>query len=268
MTEDPLLRELGHLAKSEDELAKARFDERWDRLAAGTLTAEEEEELRALAGTSPEAHAAYEAFRPLGPDFENRMTDRLAAEVGDGARRDEPRGRLLRFPRALRPATWTAAATAAAAALFLLIRGFLPAAMPMLPAYAAELSGGTQVFRGEDLPSTGPEAFAPGDRFQLVLRPATATSGEDLEAWCFLLRNGDLRRLDARVEIAPGGAVKLEGSFGSAVPAGDWTLWGVVGRRGELPDPTAPVFLTARGDVRERNWVAVPSEIRIHSRSP
>lgn len=269
MNEDPLLRELGHLANEASELARARFDERWDRLAAGTLSDEEDAELRALAATSPEAHEAYEAFRPLGEGFRGRLVDRLSAEIQDREPREEPRSRLLSFPRWPRAARWTAgAAAAAAAALLLLLRGPGLETTPPLPTYVAELSGGTRTFRGEGGPSTGPRAFETGDRFQIILRPATQTPGKGLEARCFLLRGGALRSLEARVRVDVAGAVKIDGSIGSDLPPGDWTLWSVVGREGELPDPADPRFSTTGVEVRERDWVAVPNKIRIHSRSP
>ena len=75
MSEDPLLHELGRLAQEEKEAEDARRDERWDRLAAGTLGAEEDAALRTLAATSPAAREAYEAFRPLGEA--SRPTDDL-----------------------------------------------------------------------------------------------------------------------------------------------------------------------------------------------
>ena len=79
--EDRIVRELGHLAKEEREAERARLDERWDRLAAGTLTPEEGAELRALAESSPEARETYEAFRPLGAKFQARMVNVIAREL-------------------------------------------------------------------------------------------------------------------------------------------------------------------------------------------
>jgi hypothetical protein len=268
MSEDPLLRELGQIANEEKERTQARFDERWDRLAAGTLNAEEEAELRALAEASPEAREAYEAFRPLGEDFQRRLAARLASEIEHGARREEPHARLLWFSRWRRTASWASAAAAAAAALFLLLHEPGPGRLPPVPTYLAEVSGGTRTFRGEEAPSTGPPVFEPGDRFQIVLRPGTKIAGEGLEARCFLLRDGDPRRPEARVRVDPGGAVKIEGSIGRDLQPGGWTLWTVVGREGELPDPADPRFRTARAEVRSRDWVALPNEIRIRSRSP
>ena len=55
-------------------------DERWDRLAAGTLTAKEEIELKALAASSPEAMEAYVAFKPLGPDFQARVVSAINSQ--------------------------------------------------------------------------------------------------------------------------------------------------------------------------------------------
>src|SRR5581483_237467 len=79
MNKDQLLGELGGLARQEREAEKARLDERWDRLAAGTLTPEEEAELKALAANSPEARETYEAFRPLGADFQARVVSAINA---------------------------------------------------------------------------------------------------------------------------------------------------------------------------------------------
>src|SRR5947209_19726504 len=98
---DRLLRELGDLARSETEAEQDRFDERWDRLAAGTLTAEEDAELKALAESSPEAREAYEVFRPLGGDFQALVVGKINAERASEAR-------VLLFRRVIRrPEVWT-----------------------------------------------------------------------------------------------------------------------------------------------------------------
>ncbi len=80
MNDDRLLSELGALARQQQEAERDRLDERWDRLAAGTLTPGEEEELKALAAASDEARETYEAFRPLGADFQARVVDAIQAE--------------------------------------------------------------------------------------------------------------------------------------------------------------------------------------------
>lgn len=270
MSEDPLLRELGHLAKEEKEAEQARLDERWDRLAAATLTVEEEAELRALAAASPEAREAYEAFRPLGPEFQARMADALAAELkkpeGESEKR---RPRLLPFrpPAAWRFAGWSTAAAAVFAGLFLIFRPLVPGSP--LPIYAfADLSGGVQSQRGESNLSSEPQLFASGDHFQAVLSPTTKTPGKDLEARCFLVRGRDLRRLEVQSQLDPEGAVKMDGSIASNLLPGTWTLWVIVGRQGKLPDGADPQFFGQRAAIRQRDWVAVPKDIQIHPRGP
>lgn len=250
MSEDRLLRDLGHLAREEEGAERARLDERWDRLAAGTLTSEEEAELRALAGTSPEAREAWEAFRPLGPEFQARVVERIANE-----RPKERRGRLLPFPPAARIGGWLTAAAAAAAVLVVLLRPGAP-----LPDYQiASVSGGSSETRGEQ-----PGDFAPGDRIEVRLRPATAARGR-LEARLFLLREGEVRRLETQSEVDSDGAVRMNGSLGDLRP-GTWTLWAVVGRPGDLPDPGE--LRSRGGPSREEDWVAVPTDIHIRARGP
>ena len=191
MNEDRLLRELGHLAREEEGAEKARLDERWDRLAAGTLTAGEEAELRALAETSSEAREAWEAFRPLGPEFQARVVETIAKE------RPKGKGRVLPFRPAVRIGGWLTAAAAAAAIVVALLRPDAP-----IPGYQiASVSGGTSEMRGEQ-----PRDFGPGDRIEVRLRPETETGG-DLEAQLFLVQGDELRRLEAQTEFFPGGAV-------------------------------------------------------------
>src|SRR4051812_40067629 len=117
--DDLLLKELGKLARREEEAESARFDERWDRLAAGTLTAEEEAELKAFAESSPEARETYQAFRPLGADFQTLVVSAInaerASEASEAEHREE-KPRVLPFRRvARRIEVWFGAAAAVAA---------------------------------------------------------------------------------------------------------------------------------------------------------
>jgi hypothetical protein len=246
MNEDRLLRELGHLAKEEDGAERARLDERWDRLAAGTLTAEEDAELLALAETSPEAREAYEAFRPLGPGFQARVVEKIAKER---------RGRLLPFRPAVRIGGWLTAAAAAVLVVF-----FWPPSAP-LPGYQiASVSGGSSEMRGELAGD-----FAPGDPVEVRLRPETATR-ESLEAQLFLVQGDELRELEAQSEFFPGGSVEIKSSLGSDLQPGIWTLWAVVGRPGDLPDPAE--LRSQGGRSGEEDWIAVSTDIRIRPRGP
>ena len=273
MSEDDLLRKLGQVAREEAGETRPPLDERWDRLTAGTLSAEEEAELRRLAASSEDARAAYEAFRPLDEAFHARIVAAIAAQASEAgtearsrsqseAQAAQPRGKLLPFrPAVRRLAAWGATATAAAATLAaLLLR------VPPLPVYAMELSGGSRITRGE---SAGVPELAPGDRFQAILRPDTAVPrAKSLRTRAFLLRGEEVRQVEVDSELDANGSVRVTGTLDPSLPAGSWTLWLVVGRRGALPDPADLRSLTAARAERQRNWVAMPATLNVRPREP
>jgi hypothetical protein len=267
MSEDRILRELGHLAKEEGETEKARLDERWDRLAAGTLTPEEDAELRALAAASPEAREAYEAFRPLGAEFQARVVNEIAGEIEKDKPETEPpqtRARLLPFrPATLRRAGWLTAA-AAAAGLFLLLRG--PATLP-LPEYRAELSGGIKTFRGEESPASGPPVFLRSSTLTVVVRPRHPVKGEVI-AFSFLARGDQWMPWQSALE-SQNGSVRIRGELYPWLQPGVWRLWVVVGRPGKLPPSAHDAEAEIRaGRIRHEQWQAVYTDLRIVDRPP
>ncbi len=273
-------------AREEQEAEEARLDERWDRLSAGELSAEEEAELRALAAGSEEGRQAFEAFRPLGPGFQARMVQEIqalqagaqeaasaAAEVPDTSAPApagrETRGRVLPFWRR-RPAQlggWTAAAAAAAAAVILLVNGL--GRPPALPMYGAlEMAGGIAGWRGEEGPD--PLVLAPGSPLKLTLRPDTAVQGK-LAARCFLERDGELQLWDVPEPVfLKGGLVKIEGTVGRdiQIAPGEWTVWIVVGRPRKLPaaEDLRP-HLDQGSAVQARDWIAQSARLRVRRES-
>ncbi|HET9767158.1 MAG TPA: hypothetical protein VFS60_09935 [Thermoanaerobaculia bacterium] len=277
--DDLLLRELGQLARDEAESERARWDERWDRLAAGTLGAEEDAELRRLAVASPEAGEAYEAFRPLGAEFHAAVATAIAAQatgaaepttaaarVADRGGAAANGGKLLPFP-VRRLAVWgTAVGAATAAMVAMLVRILVPLAP--LPVYSiAEISGASRTTRGELIEAP---RFAPGDRCQVVLQPATAVPrAGSLRAEAFLVGGGELRPWEVKGEVVEStGAVRVSGRLAPELPAGTWTLWLIVGRKGTLPDAASVRTFSTAAPVRERNWVALPKTLSIQPRAP
>ena len=252
MRDEHWLRELAQVNREQQQDEQSRLDERWDRLSRGALSPEEEAELRALAETSEEDRAAYEAFRPLGPELHAGVVQAIRAQA------PAPPAKLLPFRR--RATGWAVAALATAASVAVLLRP-----LPPLPAYSPpEVSRGVSAFRGED-----PELprLAPGDPFQVVVRPQTAVSrASRLEALCVLARGRELHPVQVRSEIDPGGSIKMEGAIERGFPPGTWTLWAVVGRPGKLPDPAALETVSPRAQVRQRDWIAVSEEVRIEPR--
>ena len=258
--------ELGDLARQQDAAEQARLDERWDRLAAGTLTAQEEAELSALASSSPEAREAYEAFRPLGPEFQARVVEAAAAELAGSAPPAapwEPRPRLLPFRRATRRLeVWLGTAAAAAAALFLLLRS---PALPPLAAYEPPELKVASAFRGGE-----PGPVNPGSRLTLTVRPETAVDGHELEARGFLRRRsgeGGLRpwQPEPHTEITDMGVVNLQGMLGKDVQAGAWTIWIVVGRRGRIPSAGELQAELRAGRTRHTDWQAVSRDVEVRA---
>ena len=256
MNDDHWLRELAEVNEEMEAEERDRLDDRWDRLSHGELSPEEEAELRALAETFEEAREAWEAFRPLGADFQARVVESIQSEIAAA----KPPAKLLKFRR--RIAGWSAAAAAAAAMLILSLWPLAP-----LPDYAhVDVSGGVSAMRGEHLTAKIP-VLAPGDRFQAILRPETTASRSGrLEAQIFLSRGPELRHLEAQPEIDPGGSVKVEGRIDRDVQAGTWILWTVVGRQGKLPDADELRRLSATARIQQKDWIAVPREIQIQPR--
>jgi hypothetical protein len=261
--DDRLLRDLGELARQEGEDDQARFDERWDRLAAGTLTAEEEAELAALAASSPEGKEAYEAFRPLGADFQARMVAKVRAELVSApppepppVEPDKPRSRVLPFRGvAGRIEVWLGAAAAVAASLFFLVR---PPALPPLPGYDADKPVFQSEYRG-----TGATAAIPGSQVTLKVRPRTPVTG-DLEARGFLsCAGGDLRPWQPPPSLnrKENGIVTLRGRLDKQLQPGDCEIWTVVARPGKLPKDL-PAELRA-GRIGTADWRAVSTKLEV-----
>jgi hypothetical protein len=259
MSDEPWLRELAQVKRDEDAEERSRLDERWDRLSAGELSPEEEAGLRALAGTSEEAREAYEAFRPLGPDFHARVVNAVRAERKPA----EPRSRILPFRPAARLGGWLTAAAAVAAVLVLFLR---TPASPPLPDYTiTEMDGGIRTQRG-DPAAAGLPVFVPGSRLTLVVKPPQPITDE-VEARSFLSNGSRIDPWEPSVQIARG-VVKLEGSLGDQLPAGSWRVWVVVGRPGGVPSDKELMASLRAGRSRDDSWQAVHAELRVEARPP
>lgn len=245
MNDETWMRELARAARDEAEAERSGLDGRWDRLSAGELPAAEVEELRRRGESSEGAREAYEAFRPLGPEFKAQALAAVRARLKAGqappreaipfAPRPERLELPTRRPRARRWAPWGVAA-AAAAALVLFLR--LPGGRQgPLPPYDADLSGGVVSHRGAGDPAgLSAWTFRQGSRLDLVLRPRTAVEGE-VAAGCALLRGGEARSCDANLRVVAGGAIQVAGTIGEdlRLEPGEWRLCAAVGRPGDLP---------------------------------
>lgn len=225
--DDELLRRIGEAMRPPDALD----DERWDRLAAGALSEEEVEALRALAEADGRPEAA-EAFAPLGDDFEARMAGLFAAA-------EAPRSNVV----PLRPSRWkyvagavVGLAAAAAALLLVLLR---PAPTVTLPAYEMSVQGGDQPMRSTEAPAAAVPVLAADSLLSITLRPAHRSEiTPRVQVW---VRGpgGARRAVEAPVEVHRSGAVTLEAPLRALVGTtpGEYELVVLVSAPGERVDP-------------------------------
>ena len=245
---DPLLDRLAELAREERAAETQNLDPRWDAMAAGTLDDTAIAELRALAETSPEHARAWEAFQPLGEDFQRRVLAQItpearSEEASTSAKAQEggevlawrPAAERRQTPRPARRwirAGWIPLAAAAAFAAFWL----RPEAVAPLPEYDGRLSGVRAERSTTESPGEAAAAtrLAPGSRLELVLAPATDVEGA-IEVATWLWRDEALEPVELPHEVADSGAIRFSGQVGAEVdlPTGASTLVVAVARRGE-----------------------------------
>jgi hypothetical protein len=258
--DDRLLRELGELEQREGEDERSRVDERWDRLAAGTLTAEEEAELKALAESSPEARETYEAFRPLGADFQARMVAAAAAELvapAPKAAPPEPAARLLPFRRvARRVEVGVGVAFAVAAGVFFLVH------TPPLPVYKADPLSFQSEYRG-----AGSETATPGSQVTVKVRPDTHVEGKpDLDVLGFLsCAGGDLRPWPPQALVKGSNGLTFTGKLDERIqPGSSCRIWIVVARPGKAPGDLQAEL--REGRTGNDGWQAVSRDFTVSRR--
>ena len=146
-----------------------------------------------------------EAAKPLGDD----AVDRIVAKVSPAKAEKKEPAKVIAFPRWAR--TYAAPiAVAAAVVLFVATRNH-GGDGPVLPGYAVTASG-EQALRGDAPKSTtlhvGKSAAS---RFEIVLRPDTSVGEAKIVAYAFLMEGDEAAPLDAKVEVAKEGSVKITG---------------------------------------------------------
>lgn len=279
---DSLLASLGARLRERDAEEQARLDDRWDALAADTLTPAERDALVEEAQASDEGRMALEAFTPLGPAFQAKLLHKLKArraagpEVGepgeeasdDRGPEEEPTadtggrgGTVVPMPirsgpgpmRTARPPAWRRFAALAAVLVAAVSGWFLVARTDskVVPHYAVEVTGGAQPLRGDD--TTDAARLVTGTRVSIVLRPSTTVEGE-IDCAMFLALGGEVVPwpIGERAEIAASGAIRIAGRLGDELPLrpGATAVLAAVGRPGDLPEASA-VAARLRGETAD-----------------
>jgi len=212
------------LADAAKRRADHRLSEDWDRLAEGSLSADERE---ALAAEDPDGVFA-ELFEPLDRDFQRRIVGDLVRRRQDEATLDPldeasppPRISEGAGPQQVAPANvrrpwaWMAAGAALVAAVLLAVSVTLavqgPAATPQ--SYTFEVSSGDAVVRGAGDPAQDVRVLTVGTRLEIVARPGTEGGATDAGV-SFELLDGSRRPSPVRPDLAPTGAVRWVGVAG------------------------------------------------------
>jgi hypothetical protein len=256
MNEDELLRELVQHARED---GAASGDVRWERLAAGELSAAEEATLRDEAAKDPELAALYEACRPLGDAAREKIVARILPSPAAP--------RVGRFAAGRRIALVAASvAVAAAVAVWMTSRGPEPVArLDMAPPYVLEATGGDRPRRSAPEPSVGAMELTADSRLALVLRPSSPAP-DAVSVRAFLVRGGDARAWNPPMQRSPDGAVRIAGAAGEllgSTEAGTWTLAFAIGRAEQLPSDPQEVVRAIDTDAGARAWQLLVTRVTL-----
>jgi hypothetical protein len=206
-------------------------------------------------------------YRPLDADTRDALFGAARGALGS-----DPAAapRAARLPVATRsPRVWprvafiAAGSLAAAAAVFGLVHGRIPHAVP---SYVESWETEERPLRSgapDERTPTDPSRIhvQSGDRFELVVRPTARVNGP-IVARAFLVHGGTRAAWDADVEIAEGGAVRLRGPTPKLFPAGpgDYTLVIAIGEPTAIPPMDAVIDAPT---VPEGAWRRLVARVRV-----
>lgn len=240
---DRWIEELVRVANEETAREREQLDERWDRLAAGTLDADELAALRAEAEGTAEGRAAWEAFRPLGAGFEAQVVARLRADPAPGA--------TLAPVVPLRsrvPVFAGLGLLAAGLVAFALLRPFLS---PTLPDYSIAYNSGDR----------SGESILIGQQATVSLQPEESRRGQ-VKVQCWHLSPDAATRYwpgcETHLEPLPDGTLRVNLPAASTSELTPGTLRVFVARPGRFPAGTE-----TRDSDPEGRWQAFSVPIQL-----
>ncbi|MDX1998044.1 MAG: hypothetical protein SF066_10030 [Thermoanaerobaculia bacterium] len=220
---DRWLEELVRVANEDSARERQQLDERWDRLAAGTLDADELAALRAEAEGTAEGRAAWEAFRPLGTDFEAQVVARLQADTVPAATLAPVVPLRSRVPLFAGIGLLAAGLTA-----FALLRPFLN---PPLPDYTISYNSGDR----------SGKAISIGQPATLSLQPKKTRRGQ-VKVQCWQLSPDAVPKYwsgcETHLESLPDGTLRVDLPAVATEELATGTLRVFVARPGRFPAGT------------------------------
>lgn len=227
---DALLASIGTHVREEQ-----KDDALFESIARGDAAAADREALEARGATDGDVALRLAASQPLGADVIDRITERAlgALQAGAPARVETP----VEKPAAkVVPISWARRlvlgagplALAAGLLLYVVAGPKLGTGGADLPTYGVTASGAQEMRGPGEHGDHLRLARGKDGRFELVLRPATAPPAK-VVAFAFAVgaAGGDPSALDAKIEVAPEGAVRITGR--SSMLEGASTVRVVVG---------------------------------------
>ncbi len=252
---EKLLRRAGRLTRSQVEAEDLRrLDPRWDSYAAGNLSVAESRELLAKEKTRDGGEELAELFRPLGADFQARLTRRALNELdtpsrGAAGAQDGILGRLRALLLGPGGRPWGLIAAATAITLMLLGPRLMPGPSD-LPTYTLEVQALGSTTRDQAAPLGEGKPLRVGKPLRLGLRPATATR-EALELRIYIRSGGGLVRWPEAEPESPEpnekGFLKFDTPAWAHGP-GRATLIVALGPKGTLPQEGELIDRLTKGD--------------------
>lgn len=211
------MREDDVLGQVRDHVRSERADDAaLEAVARGEVGSEAVAELERRAAEEPEVAAMLASSRPLGADVEERIAARVGLRSGRAAVKPaaaaRPGGPVVRS-LARRVAVFAGPLALAAAVLVWVMAGRNgEPGHALLPDYAVSATS-DQTMRGpaaDPTPAAGLRLHAGDAPFEIVLRPATR-AGTRVVAYAFAIGEGEPNPIEAKVEIAPEGSIRIRG---------------------------------------------------------
>ena len=203
------------LAGIRDHVRAERADDAaLEAVARGELGSEGVAELERRASGDAEVAAMIEASRPLGAAVEEWIAARIGAKADANAKAkaNAKGGTVVAFMR--RAAVYGAPLALAAGVLLYVTLGSRggETGRAMLPDYSIVASGDKEMRGQDDTPAGAVLRLRGGSDagFEIVARPSTA-SGKKVVAYVFAMGEGEPNPVDASVDVAAEGSVRIRG---------------------------------------------------------
>lgn len=212
MKDDDVLETLSHIG---DHVRRERADDAALEAVARGESASASEAVRALeerAKREPETAAMVAASRPSGDAAVERVVARVGAKANANAKADANAkanakgGRLIALVR--RASVVVAPLAVAAAVVLYLGRG--GGSREALPEYSVVASGEKDTRGADEAQARLELRGGEGATFEIVARPGT-DAGAHVVAYVFAIGEGEPNPVDAKVEVAFGGSVRIRG---------------------------------------------------------